>query len=169
MKNERIRCFNYNGSISRNNVVFFGIPDITEIPPLVTVTAFNQIDVEERLLVPEAKPDIEQINSVILQICLESAFISNDFNKIFIKGIIWQKITYTACDSDQPVHTFEKEVPFSHFIDISDILIPNGIDLFNVITLAPEDAIVQKINGRTVFKDILVLAILQLPQPTPPS
>ena len=161
-KNERLKCFPFNGLVTREDVVIFGIPTFDEIEPLLlTAAAFNQIDITETIKIPEVKPDVEQINQMQLQVCLKDAWFTTSNQKIFIKGVIWQKVTYTSCDKDQPVHTVEKDFSFSHFVDIpSGAIIPPGADPFDLIVLVPEDAFIQMENGRTLFKNVLVNALL---------
>lgn len=182
-----LKCFEYSGNVNRLNVVINGIPTAAEIEDLYDAAEglFNQLDITEYLHVPDVKPDMEQINFVNLKVCLKDAWLSPSGNKILIKGVIWQKVMYTACRSDQPVHTVEKEIPFSHFIDITDDpsgghrggqggngghggnggLLPQFIvqNLEQYIVLAPEDAFVELENGRTAFKNVIVTAFLLLP------
>ena len=101
-----------------------------------------------------------------MEVCLIDAWTSPSGFKIFMKGVLWQKITYTACNSEQSVHTIEREIPFSHFIDLREFgagPVPVGFDPFNAITLAPEDAFVQIQNGRKLFKDVIVTSFINLP------
>lgn len=157
------RCFDYTGSVNRLGAVINGVPTAAELAALALISlASNQLDIAEYLIVPELKPDVEQINFVNLQVCLEDAWLSASGSKILIKGVIKQNIMYTACGGDQSVHTVEKEFPFSHFIDVLGIIIP-PIILQNVaqnIVLAPEDAFVEMQNGRKIFKNIIIAAYL---------
>ncbi len=140
----------------RQGVVINGIPDVTGI---IALPFFSQMDVTEEIIIPEQKPDVEQINSVNLTLCLEDAWISGV--DVFGKGVIKQKITYTACVPEQSVHTVESEEPFSFFIPVGvDIGV---VDVIDLITLAPQDAFVQKVNGRKLFKNVLVVAAVDLP------
>ena len=166
-RRESVRCFEYNGSVQRNGVVINGIPQTAEINDLYAVNdAYRQIDIDENIIVSDAKPDVEQIQNVNMELCLEDAWTSPSGFKVFMKGVIWQKITYTACNAEQTVHTIEKEIPFSHFIDLRQFgagPVPLGFDPFNNITLVPEDAFVQIVNGRKIFKDVIVTSFITVP------
>lgn len=160
---ETIKCFSgYNGIVTREDSVIFGIPTEEQINELYDAAeAYNQIDFEEYLAIPKVKPDVEQIQSMHVKVCLKDAWVSPSGFKIFIKGVLWQKITYTAGRKDQPVHTVEKDIPFSHFIDLRQFNldpVPPNCDLFKAVTLAPEDAFVQIKNSRSIFKDVIITA-----------
>ena len=76
-------------------------------------------------------------------------------SKLEKQGFDQSNRIYSACDPKQSIHTAEFETPFSHFIDL-DFQIVQGFDLTNFIILAPEDALIQKINNRELFKNILM-------------
>ena len=153
-KDERIKCFSYNGVVNRKGVMILGIPTFEEITRLnQAADRTSTEDMAETIIIPENKPDIEQINQMQIKMCLTGAWLMTVRSRIFIEATIWQKIIYTSCDSDQPVHTVENEFPISDSVSISSI--PPETDVFETIVLAPFDAFVQKIDSRTMFKNVI--------------
>lgn len=100
---------------------------------------WKQMYLSESLEIPEQKPDIEQINSVVASVSilrkmviktprsyddsgvtpieepnLEGKLLTG--RKLVIEGQICQQIEYTANEQSQPVHSVEFYVPFSAYI-----------------------------------------------------
>jgi hypothetical protein len=110
--------------------------DVTEI--ISTNPFWQQQYIIENLIVPEQKPDIEQINSINVGVeILKQTVIKTPRSftnttppvpvpnlegklltgrKLVIEGEICQKILYTADEATQPVHSVDFFVPFSSFI-----------------------------------------------------
>lgn len=179
------KCFNFSGVAFRDGVEIVGLLSEDEFERLKKISSRpcrNQIDIHETVVIPECKPDCEQINQMNLEVCLIDAWISPSERKLLIKGIVKQKIIYTALFDDQPVHTVENKFPFSHFIDIDEdhhhhyhrthprrrhrcelndkemAAIANAPE--NFIALAIEDAFIQKVNGREMFKNLIISAFI---------
>ena len=157
MINKARNCFEYNGSIFRKGVMITGMPTEEELESLFTNdVGFEQLDITERVIIPEVKPDVEQIQSMHLKTCVVRAWAATSAEKVMIDGLLTQKITYTACDSKQSVHTVEFQTHFSHFVDVDSTFALQGIDLTRFIVFAPRDAFIEIINGRELFKNILI-------------
>lgn len=122
---------------------------------------WKQMYISESLEIPEIKPDIEQVNSIVVSTnIIKSAVISTPRSyddtgatpiaepnlegkiltgrKLIIEGQICQQIEYTANEETQPVHSVEFYVPFSSYI-IVPLTVPittaNGtinVDTLNV-------------------------------------
>lgn len=159
MLKEIKRCFEYNGSVNREGIQIFGTVTVEELSNLLFFSIANQqLDIKETIFIPETKPDVETIQSMRVKACIIRAWTANRGQKFFIEGVLKQKIMYTACDAKQSVHTVESETPFSHFIDVSPATFPPGIDPTNFTILIPEDAFIQRISGRELFKNVLLIA-----------
>lgn len=116
---------------------------------LITDPYWKQMYITESLMIPEVKPDIEQINSIITSVSiirklvivtprtyddtgitpvpqpnLEGKLLSG--RKLIIEGQLCQQIEYTALEDSQPVHSVEFFVPFSSFI-----VVPYEVTLTN--------------------------------------
>ena len=138
----------------------------------------NQITVTEKLIIPEVKPDIEQVNQVITNAKVTDTKIVSikDFRchqlsfKVIIKGVLKEKIIYTACKKDQPVHSAEFTNPFYGFVlldfdlkckercwdpDISLIL----ANLLKA-NVCVEDVTVDKVSSRELSKYVTLLLIV---------
>lgn len=135
---------------------------------------FTQIAVNERLLIPQPKPDMEQLLSITVDTSIESIKIidtpialSNEGQylsgcKLVIELKIKEKIKYVADEPTQTVHAAHYE----NLLKSIFIIVPcevNGIstkELLNkkkvVITPYIEDIYGEMIDKRTIFKNIII-------------
>ncbi len=109
-----------------SNVQIVGLADPESFP--IAPTMFTEIAVMDTVDVPDPKPPIEQLVSVLLDVKLESTRIIQTpvgtsvsglrltGCKLVVEGSIDEKITYVASEPDQPVHAVEGSVPFSTFV-----------------------------------------------------
>lgn len=146
----------------KNLIEISGIADSLPISP----TIFKQFTVQETLVLPEAKPDIEQIVKVIAQIeidCVKVIRTTTGISlegqmltgfKAIVEGEIVQKIEYVADECTQSVHAAHFSVPFSTFIVLPDTYI-----LGTPVTVKGyiEDIFVEKIDKRSIFKNVILL------------
>lgn len=152
----------------KNFVEIIGIADPSSFPVITAANPNTQFVVEERLVIPDAKPDVEQINSVMIEAQI------TDFRtittpvglKVIIDGLLNQKLIYTAADVVQSVHSAHFQEPFCTFIEIpltlpagvnvTQFLQTLGITLDDVIqgrtALLIEDVSVKLLDPRTVEK-----------------
>lgn len=151
-----------------NFVEIIGITDPVSFPVITAANPNAQYIVEEKLVIPEAKPDVEQISSVMIEAKLTKyrAIITPVGLKVIIDGVINQKLIYTAVNSVQSVHTAHYQESFCTFIEIPLILPAKmnvteylqtlGISLADVIQgrtdVLVEDVSVDVINPRVVEK-----------------
>lgn len=110
---------------------------------------WKQMYVSETLQIPTVKPDIEQINSIVVSVSIISKKViktprSYDDTgatpvaepnlegklltgrKLIIEGQLCQQIEYTADEDSQPVHSVHFYVPFSSYI-----IVPLNVTLDN--------------------------------------
>lgn len=158
--------------------------DVTEVLNLHPY--WTQLYIPETLTIPPQKPDIETINSLDISVnifradviktprSLSSANVPVENlegklltgRKLIIEGELCQKIVYTANETEQPVHSAHFFVPFSAFIVIpKEVTFTNGItsttidscSLHYEVSACIEDASIQALDERTVYKQITLL------------
>lgn len=121
----QINKFNHLNSFNsvnglNNFVQIVGVTDPINFPIITAANPNTQFTVEETLCIPKQKPDVEQINTLLIE-----AVVTNTRNiitptglKVVIDGFLRQKVIYTADLPTQSVHSAHFEVPFCTFIDI---------------------------------------------------
>lgn len=152
----------------KNFVNIIGIADPSEFPLITPLNPHTQYVVQETLEIPAAKPDVEQINSVMVEATITGArTIATPVGlKIVIDGELNQKVIYTADDTVQSVHSAHYVQPFCTFIEIpllipvggtvASLLLSLGLTLNDVLVGTPkvlvEDLSVKLLDPRTVEK-----------------
>lgn len=151
-----------------NFVEIIGTTNPSSFPVITPANPNAQFLVEEKLVIPDTKPDIEQVSSVIIeaQITNSRAIITPIGLKVIVDGIINQKLIYTAANPVQSVHTTNYQESFCTFIEIpltlparmnvTEYLQTLGISLADVIKCGTnvliEDVSVNVLDPRTVEK-----------------
>lgn len=137
---------------------------------------WTQIFIPETLIIPDMKPDIEQLNSVKVEVEIirkkviitpDSETMENEEGKLLtgrkliIEGQLCQTVTYTAQNPKQSVHKAHFIVPFSAFIVVPKTFgSPTAVDALNVnfrINSCVEDVFIKKVCPRQIFKNITLL------------
>jgi len=151
-----------------NFIEIIGIATVDQFPILVPLDRFKQFIVDETLVIPTEKPDVEQITSIMVEASItNSKTIATPTGlKIIVNGELTQKIIYTANEPTQSVHSAYFVKQFCTFIEIP-LMIPAGSNVINilqglnitlddVVTAGPnvlvEDLSVTLIDGRTIKK-----------------
>ncbi|MHB1405694.1 MAG: DUF3794 domain-containing protein [Desulfitobacteriaceae bacterium] len=145
----------------RDFVEIIGIASGSDFPVITPTTRYNQFTVEESVTIPAEKPDIEQINSVMIEATI------NNFHsiatpvglKVIVNGTLNQKVIYTAADPSQSVHSAHFEVPFCTFIQIP-LVIPAGqsaTTLLQTLNITLEDVVASGPN--VIIEDLSVAQI----------
>lgn len=130
------------------------------------LTTFKQRSIESYLIIPQAKPNMEDINTVTGTIdVLSYNVISTPRSmseegqnltgyKLIVKGSLNVVVEYTALEVTQSVHSADYIIPFSVFI----VLPPNYVmgSKFDVIGLV-EDIYYKEIDMRTLFVNTTAL------------
>lgn len=151
-------------NVVRDLVEIVGIADNFPTAPI----AFAQLSILERLVIPDAKPDIEQILKVLIDAKVTSTRVVITPTgtstgglvltgaKLIVEGIVRQKITYVAATPEQSVHVAEFDLPFSTFIVLPALTVPITPGIVNQINVEPfiEDVYVNLENPRTIIKNV---------------
>lgn len=143
-----------------------------------------QMNVPETLIIPDVKPDMEQINSVTISVDFirkevvkvpvspvdaDGNYISNlegkksTGRKLIIEGQLCQKVVYTANEPDQPVHSAHFYVPFSSYIVVPQVITFNSgttsdsMDVNFQVNACIEDVAVKMVDVRTILKQVTLL------------
>lgn len=156
----------------RNFVDIIGITDPADYPIITTANPHVQYIAQETLVVPTAKPDVEQVNSLMVEATITDArpIVTPVGIKVVIDGMINQKIMYTANDLVQSVHTVHDQYPFCTFIEVplplpagvnaEQFLQTLGLSLADVLagptSVIIEDATVLLLDPRTIEKCIVL-------------
>ncbi len=151
------------------DVQIVGLSDPATFPE--NPTMFTEFTLADILVVPEAKPPVEQLLSVSVEATIDSVRLIRTPSgrslggqslrgaKVVVEGTIKQTILYVADAPDQPVHGFEESLPFSTFIVVSCKV--DGIpvaELLPSLEVTPyvEDVYVSLLSPRRVFKNVVL-------------
>lgn len=151
-------------SVVRDLIEIVGIADAFPTAP----TAFTQLAVMETLIIPDAKPDVEQILKVLIDAkIISKRIVATPIGtgtggmiltgaKLIVEGILRQKISYVANVPDQAVHAAEFDIPFSTFMVLPTLPVPITPGLANQINVEPfiEDVYVNLEDTRTILKNV---------------
>lgn len=159
-------------SVIRDFVQIIGIADPSEFPVITPANPYTQVAVQERLTIPAAKPDVEQINTVLIEATVtDSRVIFTPTGlKVVVEGTIREKIIYTALFPEQPVHSASFDIPFCTYIDIplviptgttvEQLLATLGLSLADVlagpVNVLIEDVEVTLLDPRTIDKCVIL-------------
>ncbi|SFF57578.1 protein of unknown function [Halobacillus alkaliphilus] len=162
----------------RDFVQIIGIADPSEFPVIGEDTRYTQFSVLERLEIPEVKPDVEQINTLLIEAEVTST--RNIFTpvgvKVVVEGILRQKVIYTALVEEQSVHSAHFEHPFCTFIDIPlnvpagqtvpAYLASLGLSINDIlasdVNILIEDVEISLLDPRTVSKCVILFVYADL-------
>lgn len=156
----------------RDFVEIIGIDPVSSFPALIAAEKFTQFTTEETLIIPEQKPDIEQITSLMVEASITAyrAIVTPTGLKVIINGELNQKVIYTADEPTQAVHSAHFVKQFCTFIEIPLVLPAGtsalqllqslGLTLDDVLASPPnviiEDISVKLVDGRTVKKCVVM-------------
>lgn len=161
-----IATFNY---VLPNTVTARKESNKAESKVKITITSFKQLTIDKYFPVPCQKPDIEEVDDVVVEIKIDDSYIvktaqqvSNERQqlsgyKLIVHGHIDISIEYTALLPDQPMHSAHCSMPFSTFI-----ILPMDYDGGEVdVTAILEDVDIDMISRRGVDVGIVFLVIAQ--------
>jgi len=148
-------------SIMKGLIEYSGIADIFPKQPI----RFKQLTVQEDLVIPDAKPDVEQITKVIAEVEITDTRLVRTPKgvswegqeltgwKLIIEGELLQKVEYVADEPTQSVHAAHFRVPFSTYIVLSE-----NHTCDKIVNVVPyiEDIYVQQIDNRRLFKNVVL-------------
>ena len=137
----------------------------------VVISSFKQTGLSKLITLPMAKPNIEEIDDVVVEINVDNSYVvetmRSDSNegqmlsgyKLVIHGKLKMSIEYTALLPTQPMHSAHCEVPFSSFL----ILPPDYIKGSYVeVSTELENMDVDLINLRSAMVNIIFLIIAKI-------
>lgn len=147
---------------------YCGIADT--LPELQSTASFKQITIQESMILPAAKPNIEQIVRVMAEVVIIDVKViqtpsGNSMEgqkltgyKAVVEGEIIQKIEYVASDTVQSVHGAHFNVLFSNFI-----VLPPDFKFGTPVTVTPyiEDIYAMQMSPRNVFKNVTILLVAE--------
>ncbi|GBF10025.1 DUF3794 domain-containing protein [Tepidibacillus infernus] len=153
-------------NIFRDMINYVGIANSEDYPE--TPICFKQFTLNEKINVPEQKPDIEQILKVMSIVkIINKRLIKTPYNKkIIIDGVVKQIFVYTAATPEQSVHSFNNEI---HFCEM--IIIDNEVneDLKQLkIKIVVEDIHVFHHDLRNIQVSKVLCAIIEFDHYLPP-
>lgn len=155
-------------SIIKNLIEYSGLAE--ELPHLENPSNFKQFILQENLILPEAKPDIEQIVKVVAEVTITNTRVIKTPKatslegqrltgfKLIVEGELKQKIEYVANVPSQAVHAAHFNIPFSNFI-----VLPENFKIGTPITVTGyiEDIFTELFDKRTIFKSTTILLIAE--------
>lgn len=136
---------------------------------------WTQMYIPETLCIPPQKPDVEEINSVNINVNIIRKKVVNTpiayenlegktltGRKLIVEGLLCQKVVYTACDTVQSVHSAHFYVPFSAYIVVPKEIEINGeiLDSCEVnyqVNPCVEDLSIKLIDERCFIKNVTLL------------
>ena len=142
------------------NILTTGITSIDEYPKLKCTKYCKQSLENDALFIPCEKPDIESINEIKVDICIEDANIINTIlgPKLVLHGQKNIKIIYTANNCEQSLHSAHWSVPFCDFILLDGMKYDECFGLVKNVFVGVEYACVTSFNLRDV--DVCIIFII---------
>lgn len=148
-----------------------GICQPHSFPDIAEGTCYTQLAVDELLELPPAKPDIEQLVNVHVNVEItRTKVIPTPVGwKAIIRGVVKQKIVYVADVPEQSLHAAHFEKPFCTFISMpkdekeddwekEDCSEGRGEPEKVQAKVVIEDVMVQEFNKRSIHKCVLLLS-----------
>ncbi|MGL5576617.1 MAG: SPOCS domain-containing protein [Sarcina sp.] len=145
--------------------------DIVVVSVCVTISSFKQQALSKSIRLPLAKPDIEEIDDVVVEILIDDTYVVETMVseshegqnlsgfKLIIHGRLKMSIEYTALLPTQPMHSAHCEVPFSSFL----ILPPDYIQGSYVeVSTELENMEVDLIDLRSAMVNVIFLIIAKI-------
>jgi hypothetical protein len=145
-----------------------GVGIATSFPTLGATPMFSQVSISEIVKIPEQKPDMEQLVSIVESIDILSTKVVNTGvgtsqegqiltgKKLIVEVLVKQKVTYVADEPTQSVHAAHFEKPYSIFVVVPADLIATVDELFlqEKLVVKPyiEDICGIMVDKRTAFK-----------------
>ncbi|WP_053956603.1 hypothetical protein [Inediibacterium massiliense] len=147
-----------------------GIGIDSSFPPLnATGNIFSQVSIPESVTIPEQKPNMEQLVSILETVDVVSTKIVDTGEgtseegqillgkKLIIEVLVKQKVTYVADEPTQSVHAAHFEKPYSIFVVVPDTIGTTPIEDLLVqekLVIKPyvEDICGVMLDERHVFK-----------------
>lgn len=131
---------------------------------------WTEVTVSRNLIIPDKRPDIEQIDSILSCVDITSKVLADTPNshefknhngtkltgkKLFLQGVIRQKISYTGSEAGgtSPLHSVHFDIPFSAAIAVKDYT--KSFSLFRIEPYV-EDIFVCAADSRKIYVSCLL-------------
>ncbi|MGL4760949.1 MAG: SPOCS domain-containing protein [Sarcina sp.] len=137
----------------------------------VTISSFKQQALSKSITLPLAKPNIEEIDDVVVEVLVDDSYVVETMVseshegqnlsgfKLIIHGRLKMSIEYTALLPTQPMHSAHCEVPFSSFL----ILPPDYVQGSYVeVSTELENMEVDLIDCRSAMVNVIFLIIAKI-------
>ena len=145
--------------------------EVVVVSICVVISSFKQQGLSKSITLPLAKPDIEEIDDVVVEVIIDDSYVvetmvssSNEGQnlsgfKLVIHGRLKMSIEYTALLPTQPIHSAHCEVPFSSFL----ILPPDYVQGSYVeVSTELENMEVDLIDCRSAMVNVIFLIIAKI-------
>ncbi|AOR23341.1 DUF7507 domain-containing protein [Clostridium taeniosporum] len=165
IKNSAIAKFQYRLPNGTTGTVTTDPSETSTVIVNLGISNFKQLFIEENLIIPDEKPDIEEINEVngdveiIKHYVVETPILKSNEGqiltgcKLIIQGVLNEVVEYTALDSEQTIHSAHYSIPFSTFIILPENYCYGNED----ITTEVEDIYFNSLNSRKLFTNATIL------------
>lgn len=140
------------------NILTFGITDLDAYPNLKCGVCWKEVMQDDTLCIPCQKPDIEEIDSIHLNVCVTDFKIIRTIQgyKLIIEGIKKYKIMYTANTCEQSVHSAHWESHFCEFVLLSKNFYIHNFSISDVF-IGIEDIVVKYNDKRMIDVSIFLI------------
>lgn len=141
------------------NIIVTGITDLECYPSCKYKKCWKQCMHDEIVCIPDPKPDIESINEIKVNICIDNYQLIDTIlgPKIILHGEKHIKVLYTANNCQQSLHSAHWSIPFCEFILLEDILFEKNIFHIDDIFVGIESVCVKYFDNRVVDLSILFI------------
>lgn len=169
-------------NIVRENVEGIGVYEDIENIPVADGDTFIEIAVPETVVIPSAKPDMEELLSVMVDAKVVSVRVIDTpaptttpsaegqiltGKKLSVELELQQKVKYIADESTQSVHAAH----FNKLVNSILLIAPAAVNSIPIETLLMQGKVVvtpyiediygEKLDKRTIFKNITILIVVK--------
>lgn len=142
-----------------DNILITGITDLECYPPTNCTKYYKQCIENDILCVPDEKPDIESINEIKVNMCIEYFEIFKTIlgPKLLINGVKKIKVLYTANNSLQSLHSAHWCIPFCEFILLKGLYYEKCFNSINNVFIGVENVCLKYYDKRLIDLSLLFI------------
>lgn len=143
-----------------DNILITGITDLECYPPASCTKYCKQCIQNDFLSIPDEKPDVESINEIKVNICVEEFEVFKTIlgPKLLLSGMKKVKILYTANNCQQSLHSAHWCIPFCEFVLLKNLNYDKCFNAINQVFIGVENVCMKYFNRRAI--DISLLFII---------
>lgn len=143
-----------------SDITITGLTRIDDFPKSKFTEYYKECMDSNVLYIPEQKPNLESIDEININICIDNNDIINTIlgPKLIVNGRKNFKIMYTANNSQQTVHSSYWSVPFCEFILLKGLDYKFCNSIINYVFVGIENICVKSFDKR--FIDLSTLFII---------